>query len=91
MNDWQNRIISASDLPLGSKSDPPLAPPIGIPVREFLNTCSKPRNLMMLRFTLGWKRSPPLYGPSAELNWTRKPRLISIWPASVTHGTRKMI
>jgi hypothetical protein len=60
MNDWQNRMISASERPLGSKSEPPLPPPIGIPVRAFLKTCSKPRNLMMLRLTDGWKRRPPL-------------------------------
>ena len=29
-------------------------------VSEFLNTCSKPRNLIIPRFTEGWKRSPPL-------------------------------
>ena len=60
MNDWQNRITSPSDLPLGSKSEPPLPPPIGKPVRAFLKICSKPRNFTMPRFTLGWNRSPPL-------------------------------
>ena len=29
-------MISRSDLPFGSKSEPPLPPPIGRPVREFL-------------------------------------------------------
>ena len=33
-------MISLSDLPFGSKSEPPLPPPIGSPVREFLNVCS---------------------------------------------------
>ena len=60
MKDWQKRMISASDLPFGSKSEPPLPPPIGMPVSEFLKTCSKPRNLMIDRLTLGWKRRPPL-------------------------------
>ena len=60
MKDWQKRMTSASLFPLGSKSEPPLPPPMGRPVRLFLNTCSKPRNLMMDRSTLGWKRSPPL-------------------------------
>jgi hypothetical protein len=60
MNDWQKRMISASLRPLGSKSEPPLPPPIGMPVSAFLKVCSKPRNLMMPRLTLGWKRSPPL-------------------------------
>jgi hypothetical protein len=46
---WQNRITSLSDFPFGSKSDPPLAPPIGSPVREFLKICSNPRNLMIPR------------------------------------------
>ena len=44
---WQNAITSRSDLPLGSKSEPPLPPPIGSPVREFLNICSNPRNLIL--------------------------------------------
>ena len=57
---WQKRITSASDLPLGLKSDPPLPPPIGRVVREFLKVCSKARNFIMLRFTLAWKRMPPL-------------------------------
>lgn len=91
MNDWQNRMISASERPLGSKSLPPLPPPIGIPVRAFLKVCSKPRNLMIDRLTLGWNRSPPLNGPSAELNCTRKPRLMWTAPESSIHGTRKMI
>ena len=60
MKDWQKRMTSASDLPLGSKSAPPLPPPMGRPVRAFLKICSKPRNLMMDRFTEGWKRRPPL-------------------------------
>ena len=41
--------------------------------------------------TVGWNRRPPLYGPSAELNSTRKPRLMRTRPLSSTHGTRKMI
>ena len=68
---WQKRIISASDLPLGSKSLPPLPPPIGKPVKLFLKICSKAKNFKILKFTLGWKRKPPLYGPKAELNWIR--------------------
>ena len=27
-----------------------------------------PRNFKIPWFTVGWKRSPPLYGPTAELN-----------------------
>ena len=54
--------------PLGSKSDPPLPPPIGSPVKTFLKICSNPRNFKIPWFTVGWKRSPPLYGPTAELN-----------------------
>ena len=57
---WQNAMISLSDLPLGSKSEPPLPPPIGRLVREFLNTCSKPKNLIIPRFTDGWNLKPPL-------------------------------
>ena len=60
MNAWQKRMTSASDLPRGSKSAPPLAPPMGSVVRLFLNTCSKARNFMIDRLTDGWKRSPPL-------------------------------
>ena len=46
---WQKRMTSLSDLPLGSKSEPPLPPPMGMPVSAFLKICSKPRNLMMPR------------------------------------------
>ena len=60
MKAWQKRMTSASDLPLGSKSLPPLAPPMERPLRLFLKICSKPRNFKMLRLTLGWKRKPPL-------------------------------
>ena len=88
---WQNLITSASLLPLGLKSLPPLPPPMGRPVRLFLNTCSKARNFMMERFTDGWKRSPPLYGPSADDCCTLKPRFIWRRPSSSIHGTRKMI
>ena len=35
---WQKRMISPSDLPLGSKSEPPFPPPSGRPVSEFLKT-----------------------------------------------------
>ena len=58
--EWQNRMTSASLFPLGLKSAPPLAPPIGSPVRLFLNVCSKPRNFSTDRVTSRWKRSPPL-------------------------------
>ncbi len=34
MKDWQNRMISLLDLPLGSKSEPPLPPPMGSVVRS---------------------------------------------------------
>ena len=37
-------IIFISLLPFGSKSDPPLPPPIGKVVKLFLNTCSKAKN-----------------------------------------------
>ena len=68
---WQKRMISPGLLPLGSKSEPPLPPPIGSVVSAFLKVCSKARNLRMDWFTEGWKRSPPLYGPIAELCWMR--------------------
>ena len=60
MNDWQNFITSLSDLPLGSKSEPPLPPPIGRVVRLFVRGGAKPRNFRIERFTEGWKRMPPL-------------------------------
>jgi hypothetical protein len=56
---WQKRMTSLSDLPFGSKSEPPLPPPMGRVVRAFLKICSKPRNLMMPRLTEGWNRSRP--------------------------------
>ena len=57
---WQKRITSRSLFPFGSKSDPPFPPPIGSVVNEFFNTCSNPKNLMILMFTDGWNRKPPL-------------------------------
>ena len=60
MKAWQKRMTSLSLLPLGSKSVPPLPPPMGSVVSEFLKTCSKARNFRMPRLTEGWKRSPPL-------------------------------
>ena len=60
MNDWQKRITSASLLPRGEKSEPPLPPPIGNVVKAFLNVCSKPKNFNIERFTDAWKRIPPL-------------------------------
>lgn len=59
MKDWQKRVISEIERPLGLKSEPPLPPPMGSVVKLFLNTCSKPKNLMMLRLTLGASRRPP--------------------------------
>ena len=50
---WQNRIISLSLLPLGSKSLPPFAPPIGRVVKLFLKTCSKAKNFKILILTDG--------------------------------------
>ena len=60
MKAWQKRITSRSDLPLGLKSEPPFAPPMGSVVSAFLKICSKPRNLRIEGFTEGWKRKPPL-------------------------------
>lgn len=37
-----------------------LPPPMGRVVSAFLRICSKPRNLITLRVTVGWKRRPPL-------------------------------
>ena len=91
IKDWQNLITSSSDLPLGSKSEPPFPPPIGKPVNEFLNICSKARNFRIEALTLGWNLSPPLYGPIAPLNWILKPRLTWTLPLSSTHGTLKWI
>ncbi len=67
MNDWQNRMISPSERPLGSKSDPPLPPPIGMPVSAFLNTCSKPRNLTVPSITEGWKPQSALVRPEHRI------------------------
>ncbi len=81
---WQNAMTSRSLLPFGSKSLPPLPPPMGRPVREFLKICSKPRNLMMPRLTLGCRRRPPLYGPMALENCTRK-RVVDLHLPLVIH------
>ena len=45
MKDWQKRMTSASDLPLGSKSEPPLPPPMGRLVRLFLKHLLKAEEL----------------------------------------------
>ena len=84
---WQKRMTSPSLFPFGSKSLPPLPPPMGSVVRLFFSTCSNPRNLMTDAVTDGWKRSPPLYGPIALLNCTRKPRFTCTFPLSSTQGT----
>src|SRR5690606_15167758 len=88
--DWQKRIISACDLPLGAKSEPPLPPPIGNVVSAFLNVCSNPKNFSEDKDTDGWKRIPPLYGPIAPLNCTRYPMFTCTLPLSSTHGTRNV-
>ena len=59
MKDWQKRVISEIDRPLGLKSEPPFPPPMASVVKLFLKTCSKPKNLMMLRVTLGASLRPP--------------------------------
>ena len=46
-------MISPSDLPFGSKSDPPFPPPIGRPVNAFLKICSKAKNFRIDKFTEG--------------------------------------
>ena len=74
INAWQKRIISVSDFPLGLKSEPPFPPPIGSVVKAFLNICSNPKNFKILKFTLGCKRIPPLYGPNALLYCTLCPK-----------------
>ena len=53
-------MTSSSDFPLGSKSEPPLPPPIGKPVREFLKICSNAKNFKIDALTLGWNLRPPL-------------------------------
>ena len=88
MNAWQKRMTSCSLLPLGSKSAPPLPAPSGRVVRAFLKTCSKARNFSMPRYTVGWKRSPPLYGPIALDISTRYPRFTRTSPRSSTQETR---
>ena len=47
---------------MGSKSLPPLPPPMGRPVRLFLKICSKPRNLRMHRLTRGMEPQAALVG-----------------------------
>ena len=44
-------MTSALLLPRGEKSEPPLAPPIGRVVREFLKVCSNAKNFNMERLT----------------------------------------
>ena len=88
---WQKRMTSASLLPWGSKSAPPLPPPSGSEVSAFFSVCSKARNLRIERFTDGWKRMPPLYGPRTLECCTRQARLTRTPPASSTQTTRNWI
>ena len=74
-------------LALGSKSLPPLPPPMGRPVRLFLKICSKPRNLMMPSYTEGWNRKPPLQGADGAVELHRKPRFTWMLPWSSSQGT----
>ena len=46
-------MISLSDFPFGSKSEPPFPPPIGSVVKEFLKTCSNAKNFRILALTVG--------------------------------------
>ena len=88
MKAWQKRITSAFDLPRGEKSEPPLPPPIGRVVNEFLKVCSNAKNFKILKFTDAWKRIPPLYGPIALLCWMRYPMLVWTFPLSSIQVTR---
>ena len=57
---WQKRITSLSLLPLGSKSEPPLPPPMGRVVRRVLEDLLEGEELQDAQVHRGWKRSPPL-------------------------------
>src|SRR5690606_5802217 len=59
--------------------------------KAFLKICSNPRNLTTLAVKEGWKRKPPLNGPSVLLNCTRYPLLTWTLPASSSQVTRKAI
>jgi hypothetical protein len=71
MNAWQKRMTSPSLLPLGSKSAALAAPhrQAGQAVLEDLLEREELEDALTV--TVGWKRSPPLYGPIALVNWTR--------------------
>ncbi|MNL73116.1 hypothetical protein D3C87_1985300 [compost metagenome] len=64
---------------------------MGSVVSAFLKVCSKPRNFSTDRFTVGWKRMPPLNGPMAELCCTRKARLTCTRFWSSVQATRNWI
>ncbi len=89
---WQKRMTSSSLRPCGSRSAPPFAPPIRQTRQRVLEDLLEAGELMMPRFTDGWKRRPRSQrGPSALLYWTRKPRLMRILSRqSCCQGTRKM-
>jgi glutamate dehydrogenase (NADP+) len=53
MTELYRHIGPNTDVPAGSKSLPPLPPPMGRPVSEFLKICSKPKNFMILALTEG--------------------------------------
>ena len=62
-NAWQKRMTSPGLRPLGSKSEPPLPPPIGSVVSAFLKVCSKARNLRIDRLTRRMEAQAALVGP----------------------------
>ena len=67
MNDWQKCMISLLDLPLGSKSEPPLPPPMGSVVRLFLRICSRPRNFQHAERNRGVEAKAALVGANGRV------------------------
>mmetsp|Transcript_33224 Transcript_33224/g.100139 ORF Transcript_33224/g.100139 Transcript_33224/m.100139 type:complete len:273 (+) Transcript_33224:919-1737(+) len=88
MNDWQKRWISGSEASVGSKFEPPAAPPSRWPVSALANVASKAWALRWSAVTWRPKWRPPAYGPSDDAYCTRQPRFVRALPQSSMYVTR---
>jgi hypothetical protein len=64
-----------------------LAPPNGTSASAFFQVMIIASARDSSRSTMGWKRMPPLKGPSASECWTRKPDSTIMLPSSRRSGT----
>ena len=68
MNAWQKRMTSPSLLPCGSKSEPPLAPPMGSVVRLFLKHLLEGQELQHAEVDRGVETQAALVRPDRAVH-----------------------